>query len=197
MPYLGLVQLIGKYVFLAGMYVFLIWAFRELFRTLKFEQSAARGASHALPPAAATARRQAPAAPRVAAVAPPPAPASVPAAPAAPALVRERPPTRSKPALIVRDGGGSGLTAGTVFPITAAVTIGRAKENSIRISDRFASAQHAIIFLKNGRRILRDRGSTNGTTRNGKRIAGEVALNNGDIVGVGTVLLEYRSDGTS
>ena len=95
---------------------------------------------------------------------------------------------RSKPALIVRDPGGSGLTAGTVFPITAAVTMGRAKENSIRISDRFASAQHAIIFLKNGRRILRDRGSTNGTTRNGKRIAGEVALNNGDIVGVGTVL---------
>ena len=194
MPYLGLVQLIGKYVFLAGMYVFLIWAFRELFRTLRFEQSAARGVPATLPSAgAATARRQAPAAPPVAAAVAPAAPA----APAAQPLVRERPHTRSTPALIVRDAGGAGLTAGTVFPITAAVTIGRAKENSIRISDRFASAQHAIIFLKNGRRILRDRGSTNGTTRNGKRIAGEVALNNGDIVGVGTVLLEYRSDGTN
>ncbi|HCU36227.1 MAG TPA: hypothetical protein DGT21_12510, partial [Armatimonadetes bacterium] len=64
MPYLGLVQLIGKYVFLAGMYVFLIWAFRELFRTLRFEQSAARGVPATLPSAgAATARRQAPAAP--------------------------------------------------------------------------------------------------------------------------------------
>lgn len=197
MPYPGLVQLIGKYIFLAGMYVFLIWAFRELFRTLKFEQSAARGSTRVASPAAATARRQAPAAPRAAAATVPPAPAVAPAAPAAPPLVPERPHMRSKPALIVRDGGGSGLTAGTVFPITAAVTMGRAKENSIRISDRFASAQHAIIFLKNGRRILRDRGSTNGTTRNGKRIAGEVALNNGDIVGVGTVLLEYRSDGTS
>lgn len=197
MPYPGLVQLIGKYIFLAGMYVFLVWAFRELFRTLKVEQSAARGVSRSLPPSrAAVARRQAPAAPVAAAA------TVAPAAPAAPAprtvpVIAERPPVHSRPALIVRDPGGSGLTSGTVFPITAAVTIGRSKENSIRISDRFASSQHAIIFLKSGRRILRDRGSTNGTTRNGRRIAGEVALSNGDIVGVGTVLLEYRTDGTS
>jgi pSer/pThr/pTyr-binding forkhead associated (FHA) protein len=110
--------------------------------------------------------------------------------------VAESRPARAKPALIVRDPGGSGLSAGTVFPITAAVTIGRAKDNSIRISDRFASGHHAIIFLKNDRRILRDRGSTNGTARNGKRVADEVALSNGDLIGVGTVVLEYRSDGT-
>ncbi len=192
MPYLGLVQLIGKYLFLAGMYIFLIWAFRELFRTLVFEQTAPRGSARAGAVArAATPARSAPVPPPPVAVASPAAPV----APAAPPALVEPQPARSKPLLIVRDGGGSGLTAGTVFPITAAVTIGRSKENSIRISDRFTSGRHAIIFLKNGRRILRDRESTNGTTRNGKRIAGEVALNNGDLVGVGTVVLEYRSDG--
>ena len=77
--------------------------------------------------------------------------------------------------------------------MTAAVTIGRAADNSIRISDRYVSNHHAIIFLKSGRRILRDRDSTNGTLRNGRRIAGEVVLNSGDLVGIGTVEFQYRA----
>jgi len=183
-PYLGLIQLVGKYMFLAGLYVFIFWVFRELFRSLKAEERAASApvaAARLQHPAAATPATQAPARR-------PAAPSRSPSAP--PPVAAAKP----KPYLVVRDPGGSGLTAGTEFPLTAAVTIGRTKENSIRISDRYVSSQHAVIFLKSGHRILADRDSTNGTMRNGKRITGEVALNNGDLVTVGTVVLEYRSN---
>jgi len=183
-PYLGLIQLIGKYVFLAGLYVFIFWIFRELFRSLKIEDSAASA-----PTTPARTQRPAVAIPGVQADTQRAAAASR----SAPAP-RPAPASRPKPCLVVRDPGGSGLTAGTEFPLSAAVTIGRAKENSVRISDRYVSTHHAMIFLKSGRRILRDRDSTNGTMRNGKRIAGEVALNNGDLVTIGTVVLEYRSN---
>jgi len=186
-PYFGLIQLIGKFLFIAGLYVFIYWIFRELFRSLR-EESAAGTVSPA-----ARLHRPAVETPSGPGRAQPVAPAR-----AAPAAVRQpeaAPAVKGKPCLVVRDPGGSGLTAGTVLPLTAAVTIGRARENSIQVSDRFASGQHAIIFLKGGRRILRDRGSTNGTFRNGKRITAEVALSNGDLVTVGTTVLEYRSDG--
>lgn len=225
MPHLGLIQLIGKWLFLAGLYGFIIAIFRALFRSLKVEESEKERSSAERRERAAA--RQMPARPParqqpVPEEPPVQQPPSVPAlladeqvaqeqgvveqpavAPGAPRAPRVRPVAdepaatpgtrRGKPCFVVIAAGSSGLSAGTVFPLTAAVTIGRSAENSIRVSDRFASTRHAMVFLKDGRRILRDRNSTNGTTRNGKKIASEVALSNGDLVGVGTVVLEYRS----
>jgi len=228
--HLGLIQLIGKWLFLAGLYAFIIAIFRALFRSLKVEaaekerSAAERRGRPAVrqiparpparqqpvpeePPMQQPPMQQPPSVPAlledeqvaqeqgVAAQ-----PAVVPGAPRAPTarpVADEPAPTpgtrRGKPCFVVIAAGSSGLNAGTVFPLTAAVTIGRSAENSIRVSDRFASTRHAMVFLKDGRRILRDRNSTNGTTRNGKKIASEVALSNGDLVGIGTVVLEYRS----
>jgi len=213
-PHLGLIQLIGKWLFLAGLYVFIFAIFRALFRSLKLEDAEERllpgqrrggqvARDSAMRPAAreesvgqraAVPERTAHAAAEQVVAQQPARAVDVPSAqPVAGEPVSRPDARRSKPCFVVVAPGSSGLSAGTVFPLTAAVTIGRSAENSIRVSDRFASTRHAMVFLKDGRRILRDRGSTNGTTRNGKKIASEVALCNGDLVGIGTVVLEYRS----
>ncbi len=204
MAHLGLIQLIGKWLFLAGLYAFIVVIFRALFRSLKVEE-----AEKDRSPAERRGRRAArqiparPAVPQEPAAQAPPAedvarqPAGRSRVPTARLVADEPVPApgtrRGKPCLVVIAAGSSGLSEGTVFPLTAAVTIGRSAENSIRVSDRFTSTRHAMVFLKDGRRILRDRNSTNGTTRNGKKIASEVALSNGDLLGIGTVVLEYRS----
>ncbi|MFO7945508.1 MAG: FHA domain-containing protein [Armatimonadota bacterium] len=186
MEYLGIIQLAGKYVFLAALYAFIIWIFRSLFAVLKTEQ--------------AMQKRQEP---QAAPAAPPERPRNVQRPPHRP--TRSRPPARpqkprpapapepKKPRLVVADGGESGLSEGTEFPLTAAVTIGRDNDNALTIPERYVSGEHAMIFLKDDMRILRDRNSTNGTTRNGRPVDGDVVLKDGDIIGIGTVKLRYES----
>jgi pSer/pThr/pTyr-binding forkhead associated (FHA) protein len=181
--YLGLIQLAGKYVFLAALYVFVIWIFRSLFATLQVEQAAETGQRRRRPQTTE---------------APPQRVQSQPVqrprrAPRTQARSRPASSAKPRPRLVVTDAGQSELKPGREFPLTAAVTLGRADENSIQISDRYASSQHALIFLKDDRRILRDRNSTNGTTRNGAPVSGDVVLNDGDIIGIGTSRLKYVS----
>ncbi len=94
--------------------------------------------------------------------------------------------------LLVIDTGSEEREAGETLPLSAAVTIGRADENSLQISDRFISGRHALIRLQNGRRILMDRGSKNGTFVNGARIEDDVELSDGDRIAMGNTVLEYR-----
>ena len=95
------------------------------------------------------------------------------------------------PRLVVLHTESVELAPGREFPLLAAATIGRAGHNLVVLSDTFASSQHALIFLKEGRRVLRDRGSTNGTLVNGHRISGDHFLRDGDQITVGTTLLRY------
>jgi hypothetical protein len=83
------------------------------------------------------------------------------------------------------------IPVGREFPLLAAATLGRAEYNAIALPDHFASQQHSLIFLQEGRRVLRDRGSTNGTFLNGKKITGDMILRNGDEITVGTTVLRY------
>jgi pSer/pThr/pTyr-binding forkhead associated (FHA) protein len=84
------------------------------------------------------------------------------------------------------------VEVGEEFYLLAAATIGRDPTNLVVLGDRFVSAQHALIFLKEGRRVLRDRGSTNGTYLNGERIEADAHLYDGDQIAIGTTLLEYE-----
>ena len=201
--YFGIVMLVGKYLFLGLIYWFIYWAFRGLFAEMRADRhapapavasvsartgavapAAARPVAAPRPSAPAPAMASAPAA--VAAVpdpAPPPALAPPPAAVAAPALA----------ALVVKDPGQSNLRAGQALDLTAAVTIGRAADNGITLQDRFCSQHHAMVFLQQGRRMLRDRNSTNGTFHNGRPVTEDVVLQNGDQITIGTVTFTYRS----
>ena len=83
------------------------------------------------------------------------------------------------------------VQVGEEFSLLAAATLGRDPTNLVVLPDRFVSAQHAIIFLKEGRRVLRDRGSTNGTLLNGRRLTQDAVLSEGDRISIGTTTLEY------
>lgn len=64
------------------------------------------------------------------------------------------------------------------------VTIGRAPDNVVRIDDPRVSRHHARIVLRDGRPVLVDEGSTNGTWVDGLRVT-ELALGAGDRIEIG------------
>jgi S1-C subfamily serine protease len=68
------------------------------------------------------------------------------------------------------------------------ILIGRDPRADVRLDpqrDRDVSARHAEIRRREGRWVLRDLNSTNGTFLNGRRLQGEVALRDGDHIGCG------------
>ena len=83
---------------------------------------------------------------------------------------------------------------GTRHPVgNAPLTMGRATNNSVQIADGQASRQHAEIRYENGRHIVADLNSTNGTLVNDQRIHGSQQLNHGDIVTIGSTEFRYES----
>ncbi|KIG11661.1 Adenylate cyclase [Enhygromyxa salina] len=80
------------------------------------------------------------------------------------------------------------------YPLTAFNTLGRHPDNSIQVLDRIVSKEHARITLApNGRWVMRDAGSLNGTLVNGERI-GEAVLNDGDRIQLGNTNFAFAED---
>ena len=83
---------------------------------------------------------------------------------------------------------------GTRHPVgNTPLTMGRATSNNVQIADGQASRQHAEIRYENGRHIVADLNSTNGTLVNDQRITGSQHLNHGDIITVGSTEFRYES----
>ena len=78
------------------------------------------------------------------------------------------------------------LTAGTV-------SIGRAKNNDVRIQDSTVSSHHAKIVTFYNASYIEDLGSTNGTFVNGKRVT-KHTLNCGDIISLGALTLKVENE---
>jgi pSer/pThr/pTyr-binding forkhead associated (FHA) protein len=73
--------------------------------------------------------------------------------------------------------------------------IGRAESNSIRLTDRNVSRNHAIL-KKNGQGwFLKDLSSYNGTYVNGARVIGEQVVHSGDVIQLGDYRLEMLDEG--
>ncbi len=86
-----------------------------------------------------------------------------------------------------------GLTKGMVFPLESRLTIGRGEENDIRLSDPTISRHHTLIYLEDGRAVVEDMGSRNGTYLNGERVSTSV-LTSGDVIWVGDVALRFLQE---
>jgi pSer/pThr/pTyr-binding forkhead associated (FHA) protein len=71
------------------------------------------------------------------------------------------------------------------------VTVGR--EGTLIISDEFASARHARLWVARGRWYVEDLGSTNGTWLNGRRIHAAQLLKKGDKIGIGHTIMIVTS----
>lgn len=86
-----------------------------------------------------------------------------------------------------------GSLEGTVLPLgTAPVTIGRASDNTLVVDDDYASSHHARIYPSEGRWIVEDGGSTNGTWIDRTRITGPTLLELGSPLRIGRTILELR-----
>lgn len=72
--------------------------------------------------------------------------------------------------------------------------IGRADRSDIFIDDASVSREHACIERRDGRFILEDLKSTNGTSINGESVDVRV-LNHGDKIRIGNTVLQFIVEG--
>ncbi|NOY90866.1 MAG: GAF domain-containing protein [Deltaproteobacteria bacterium] len=72
-------------------------------------------------------------------------------------------------------------------------TLGRHPENTHQVLDRIVSKEHCHIDERDGRYVLRDLGSLNGTFINGERVD-ERVLNTGDEITLGSTRIIYQGD---
>ena len=72
------------------------------------------------------------------------------------------------------------------------LTIGRDARQAVVLADTEVSRQHARVSLLMGGAIIEDLGSTNGTFLGGKRLEKPAALKEGDVLRMGSHLLQYE-----
>jgi hypothetical protein len=92
------------------------------------------------------------------------------------------------PALVVRSGGGR---AGETFhPEGERTTIGRSPDCEIFLDDVTVSRKHAVLTQRDGKFVIEDLGSLNGTFLNRHRIE-TAELNDGDELQIGKYRLMF------
>jgi hypothetical protein len=69
--------------------------------------------------------------------------------------------------------------------------LGRSAECELRVPSVAASRRHAAVVRRGDDVFVRDLGSTNGTVVNGRKIAGERALEAGDRIEIGGVVITF------
>ena len=84
----------------------------------------------------------------------------------------------------------AGKAAADETLVAETLSIGRGEEADLRLFDETASRRHATLSRRDGRVLLEDLGSANGTTLNGTRVARAV-LCDGDVIGIGSVRLRF------
>lgn len=80
----------------------------------------------------------------------------------------------------------------TIFPLLTVTSIGRASNNTIVLSDDYASSEHALITRRNGQWWLQDQHSRNGTFLNEARVESTAVVSPGDIVAIGGIQLKIE-----
>ena len=86
-----------------------------------------------------------------------------------------------------------GLVSETAFPVESRVSIGRDPENDVHLSDSSVSRRHALIYMEDGKAILEDLGSSNGTYLNEIRVD-KALLSSGDTLRLGKVTVWFLQE---
>ena len=155
-----------KYGLLALLWLFVIAAFRVV-------RSDLYGSKVVRTPAAAPAVAAAPRAP---------------AAPAAPAAGRRKRSSARK--LVVTEGA----LAGTTIRLgEGPVTLGRADDSTLVLTDDYASSRHARLVPGDGTWMVEDLGSTNGTYLGTAKVVRPTPVPVGQPIRIGKTVLELRA----
>ena len=91
--------------------------------------------------------------------------------------------------LVVTEGD---LTGTTLDLGERPVTIGRAPDSTLVLTDDYASTHHARLTPRDGQWVLEDLGSTNGTYIDRTKVATPTAVGPGTKVRIGKTVLELR-----
>ncbi|MBX3252380.1 MAG: diguanylate cyclase [Myxococcales bacterium] len=82
----------------------------------------------------------------------------------------------------------AGPNLGETHELVGDPDVGRTSEASIHLADSEVSRRHARFFVENGRVVVEDLNSTNGTFVNGERVSRR-ALDDGDKIQIGTTTI--------
>ena len=108
----------------------------------------------------------------------------------APRPARPGRPVRGAPQRLLVTGGS---LAGTSIGLAdQQITIGRANDATLVLSDDYASSRHARLFPQNGQWIVEDLGSTNGTYLDRQKVTQPTPVPAGVPIRIGKTVLELR-----
>ena len=113
--------------------------------------------------------------------------------PAAPRQATQPKPTKQNKLprkLVVTAGSLAGQTVD--LDNNAAVTIGRAPESTLVLTDDYASSHHARLVPRDGQWLIEDLGSTNGTYLDKTKVTRPTPVPPGAKVRIGKTVLELR-----
>jgi pSer/pThr/pTyr-binding forkhead associated (FHA) protein len=104
----------------------------------------------------------------------------------------QRPPRagRGTPQRLLVTGGS--LTGTSIGLTDQQITIGRAGDATLVLSDDYASSRHARLFPQNGQWIVEDLGSTNGTYLDRQKVTQPTPVPAGVPIRIGKTVLELR-----
>jgi pSer/pThr/pTyr-binding forkhead associated (FHA) protein len=113
---------------------------------------------------------------------------AAPAAPRAPAGKPKRGRSTAR-RLVVTEGA----LAGTTIRLgEEPVTLGRADDSTLVLTDDYASSRHARLVPGDGTWLVEDLGSTNGTSLGGTKVARPMPVPIGQQIRIGKTVLELR-----
>lgn len=119
-----------------------------------------------------------------------PQPAQAPAAEKAAKAQKKQRRGRQPRTLVVT----AGSLAGTRIALTdQAITIGRADDSTLVVTDDYASSRHARLMLRDGDWYVEDLGSTNGTYLDSGKVTGPTRVGVGVPIRIGKTVIELRS----
>jgi hypothetical protein len=113
-----------------------------------------------------------------------------PAARAQPTPARPSKPKGRLPRHLVVTGGA--LAGQSIELENAPVTIGRAPESTLVLTDDYASSHHARLVPRDGQWLIEDLGSTNGTYLDKTKVTSPTPVTPGAKVRIGKTVLELR-----
>ena len=96
--------------------------------------------------------------------------------------------------LVISDDEGKTIIVPLVRDL---ITVGRQDGNTIRLTERNVSRQHARFVQQQQGYRLEDLGSYNGVTVNGQRIEAPTDLKDGDRIGIGDYVIALRAESSS